>query len=98
MADDIGKWVRDAFEDAVNNTPFDDPEQEAEYQAYRRTIVANREQLIFHCGNAVGAEKMNRLSKVVIESGNTKTLAEFIKALLTVGFSLGYKARREEEE
>lgn len=85
------KWINDAFRESVDNIPFDDPDEEAEFQAYQRAIVEHKMDVIRHCGEIVGIARMNALSKVVMDSGNTKTFTGFIHAISVLCFSLGYK-------
>ena len=88
-------WIMRAFEDATENSPFDDPFEEAEYQAYMKHIVVPNRALLQHCGTIVGLDKMDRLSKVILKSKEIKTFAEFVKALCTISFSIGYRAGEE---
>jgi len=95
MADNNNDWIRKAFEKAADDTPFDDPEEELEFQAYHRRIIQDSDVVIQACGMYVGLDKMNALSKVVIESGNVGTLSAFVKNLVTIGFHIGYNEGRK---
>lgn len=95
MRNKTDEWVKRAFEDAMD-APFDDPSEEAEYQAYQNIIVNNATKIMMYCGNIVGNEKMNRLARILSETGNVQVFAEFTKAVATVSFSEGYEAGRNE--
>ena len=86
-----------AFEDATENSPFDAPSGETEYQAYKKLFLAHDEAILQHCGNIVGLDKMDRLAKVVFVAGEENTLAEFVNVLCVFSFRIGYKAGKEEK-
>lgn len=87
MADD---FVKKAFNDATNAA------DDREYDAYRKKIVDMLEPISVACGIAVGLDKMNKLSKVVIESGLGEAFADWTRTVMTIAFSEGYEAKAEE--
>ena len=87
MTDD---FVRKAFKDASRVA------DDNEFEAYRKRIIDNIEPLSVACGIAVGLDKMNELSGLIIKSGLGETFVEWTRMVMTIAFSEGYKAKAEE--
>lgn len=82
----MDKFVKDAFDEIAN----------AEYNAYKDTIVAHSDELLRLAGKRVGEEKVERLSKIVVLSGNSDTLAEFISEVMMACFTAGWTRAKEQ--
>lgn len=87
----MADFVKDAFRDAVNAS------EEAEYQAYRKEIVGNIDAIATTAGMMTGMDKMDKFSRVVLESGQAETLADFTRGLVMAAFHIGYTKGRESE-
>ena len=87
MTDD---FVKKAFSEATAAA------NDREFDAYRKRIIDNIEPLSVACGIAVGLDKMNELSGLIIKSGLGETFAEWTRMVMTIAFSEGYKAKAEE--
>lgn len=81
----MDKFVERVFDEIGN----------AEYNAYKDTIVAHSDELLRFAGTRVGAEKMERLSKVVVLSGNSDALAAFVGELMMASFTAGWMKGKE---
>lgn len=84
MTDD---FVKKAFADA------DKARVDEEFNAYMASVGGKTEEAA-HVTAAmrVGLSRMEKLCKLVIESGNADVLAEYAHTLLLVGFHSGYTA------
>ena len=87
------EFVRKAFEDA------DKVKSDKEYDAFCKRIADDDSQAA-HMTAAlfVGLPKMDKMCEVVIKAGHGETLAEYAQSLLLVGFHIGYKAAKEDNE
>lgn len=81
----MDKFVERVFDEIGN----------AEYNAYKETIVAHSDELLSLAGKRVGMQKMERLSAVVVLSGNSDTLAEFIGEVMMASFTAGWMKGQE---
>ena len=82
------KFVEQAFEDAMEMS------EEQEHKAFEEAIVQDKDILLLSVGVNVGLEKMEVLSKSVIDSGTAETLAEFVTQLSMICFHIGYREGR----
>lgn len=82
-------FVKKAFQDSVK------ADDDKEYQSYKENIVDKIAPLTMAVGVVVGLEKMESLSRVVNQAGEQETLADFVRALVTAAFHIGYGAGRE---
>lgn len=76
----MDKFVQDAFKAA----------DRVEYDAFRRMIVANQEELLNEVADRVGRNQMYEMSKAVVTSGNTETFAAFVGEVIMMAFTAGW--------
>ena len=81
----MDKFVERVFDEIGN----------AEYNAYKETIVAHSDELLRFAGKRVGVEKMERLSMTVVLSGNSDALAAFIGEVMMACFTAGWMKGKE---
>lgn len=83
------KWIHDAFNDIQKE------KDTREFEAYKERLVGQLDSIYTRAGYAVGLERMEKMSGVVLKSGTANTLADFIRFITTAAFSIGYNAGLE---
>ena len=84
----MADFVKDAFRQAINAST------EAEFLAYMKEVVGNIDNITMTAGLMVGMDKMDKLSKIVLDAGQEDTLAEFTEGLIMAAFHIGWKEGR----
>lgn len=80
----MDRFVQDAFIAAQNQ------QADQEFRAYKRAVLDNLDAILDHAAHKVGMDRMEELSRAIVLNGQMETLSEFTKALVIVGFHLGY--------
>lgn len=80
----MDRFVQDAFIAAQNQ------QADQEFRAYKRAVLDNLDAILDHAAYKVGMDRMEDLSRAVVLNGLAETFSEFTKALVIVGFHLGY--------
>ena len=80
----MDKFVQDAFIAAQNQ------QKEQEFQAYKRSVIDRIDIILDSAAARVGMDRMDELARAVVLNGQAETFGEYTKALVIVGFHLGY--------
>jgi hypothetical protein len=85
-------FVRKAFDEAVKNTAND-----MGFRAYKEHVIKNMETIAQVAVLNTGVDDMLAVMDSLGKSGKTDTFVEFSKALVSLGFYIGYGAGRNGE-
>ena len=67
---------------------------EKEFEAYKKAVVGDFENILTAVAHGVGMVDMNQLSGIILRNGHAVTMAEFVRDLCTICFHLGYEEGR----
>jgi len=82
----MDKFVEDAFKEAGS----------VEYNAFHSIIVDNDSELMDIVAKHVGMEKVERMSKAIVLTGNSETFSNFVCECIMMAFTAGWEGAKKQ--
>ena len=89
-------FAKKAFRDAVKATIT--PDVERSQEAFDKVMKTRGDRMLDSAAMAVGLDKMDDMSRVLLEHGHGDTLGEFMRGVIVLSFYEGWKAGRADKD